>query len=88
MAPKFKDIFVLGRPYGEGRLVEDPETAFMQQAKGCEGSYYDGVGFSHQPPGTNLQVCWCFYCLCIGRWELAGGGGGGGGGKIRSSLLC
>ncbi|CAE7244415.1 unnamed protein product [Symbiodinium natans] len=36
------DIFVLGRPYGEGRLVEDPETAFMQ------------------------QVCWCFYCLCIG----------------------
>ena len=28
-----KGVFILGRPYGEGRLVDDRESAFMQEAR-------------------------------------------------------
>ncbi|CAE7535997.1 unnamed protein product [Symbiodinium sp. CCMP2456] len=48
-------VFILGRPYGEGRLVNDREAAFMEEVFWCYYCCCGGTGCAPTSPSQKLS---------------------------------
>ncbi|CAE7819872.1 unnamed protein product [Symbiodinium sp. CCMP2592] len=56
-------VFILGRPYGEGRLVDDRESAFMQEVFWCYYCLCGGTGCG--PASPRLARTWSLQPLSV-----------------------